>query len=187
MRVLVVDNLDSFTHSLVQLLAILGARITVVRDALPEDANQYAMILLSPGPGRPGDHPATVAALTTLPAPIFGVCLGMQGIAERFGGAVVGAREIVHGRSRRIYHEGGSFLAGLPSPFRATRYHSLAVAQLPPELEVLARSRDGEVMALRHRTLPVGGVQFHPESVRSEYGRELLANAIRTFARTDAR
>lgn len=183
MRVLVVDNLDSFTHSLVQLLVGFGTTVTVVRDQLPEDAHRYGLILLSPGPGRPSDHPASVAALATLPAPIFGVCLGMQGIAERFGGEVVGAKEIVHGRSRRVYHQGGSFLAGLPSPFRATRYHSLAVSRLPDELEVLATSRDGDVMALRHRQLPVGGVQFHPESVRTEHGAALMRNALATFAR----
>jgi para-aminobenzoate synthetase component II len=183
-RVLVIDNLDSFTHSLVQQLLVLGAEVTVARDALPADARDYALILLSPGPGRPEDHPASVAALATLPAPVFGVCLGMQGIALRFGGVVGPAREVVHGRTRRVYHRGESFLAGLPSPFAATRYHSLAVRRLPPELAVLARSRDGEVMALRHRSLPIAGVQFHPESVRSQHGLRLMRNMLQELGRS---
>ena len=182
MRVLVVNNLDSFTHSLVQILLVLGTDVEVVRDGLPSDAARYDLILLSPGPGRPEEHLGTVGALTGLPAPIFGVCLGMQGIAERFGGRLVPARELVHGRTRRVIHTGESFFAGLPSPFSATRYHSLAVTDLPEELTVLARAEDGEVMALRHRSLPIGGVQFHPESVRSQHGQQLMANVLREFA-----
>lgn len=177
MRVLVVDNLDSFTGSLVQQLQRLGAAVVVVRDRLPADASAYDLVLLSPGPGRPEDHPATMAALATLSVPIFGVCLGMQAIALHFGGRVVPAREIVHGRTSPIHHRATSFFAGLPSPFPATRYHSLATAELPDCLEPLAHTEDGEIMALRHRERPIAGVQFHPESVRTKYGLALVANA----------
>ncbi len=182
MRVLVVDNLDSFTWSLVQQVQFLGHEVVVVRDELPGDADRAELILLSPGPGRPEDHPTTMAVLRELTVPIFGVCLGMQAIALQFGGAVVPSRTIVHGRTSRIFHRGGSFLGGLPSPFRATRYHSLATADLPRSLEVLARTRDGEIMALRHRTRPIYGVQFHPESVATEFGLQLIAGVLREAA-----
>lgn len=176
MRTLVVDNLDSFTHSLVHQLQRLGADVTVVRDELPADAAQFHLVVLSPGPGRPEDHPVTFAALR-LGLPTFGVCLGMQAIALHFGGEVVPAREIVHGRTSRIRHEGTSIFRGLPSPFVATRYHSLATANLPPCLQATAHAEDGEIMALRHVELPILGVQFHPESVRTKNGLALMANA----------
>ncbi len=182
MRVLVVDNLDSFTWSLVQQLQVLGSDVRVVREELPADAHEAGLVLLSPGPGRPEDHPATMAVLRVLHVPIFGVCLGMQAIAQHFGGSVVPAKTIVHGRTSRIHHRGDCFLAGLPSPFRATRYHSLATAGLPASLEVLARTSDGEIMALRHRTRPIFGVQFHPESVATEFGLQLMAGVLREAA-----
>lgn len=182
MRVLVVDNLDSFTGSLVQQFRVLGADVVEVRDRLPADAPGFDLVCLSPGPGRPEDHPATMAALRELTVPIVGVCLGMQAIALHFGGKVVPAREIVHGRTSPIHHRGGAFFAALPSPFRATRYHSLATADLPPCLEALAWTADGEIMALRHRELPIAGVQFHPESVRTRYGLALVANLMKLSA-----
>lgn len=183
MPTLVIDNLDSFTGSLVQQLRVLGQEVVVVRDALPKNAAEFDLIVLSPGPGRPEDHPATLAALAERPAPIFGVCLGMQALALSFGGRVVGARSILHGRTSPILHQGQGCFAGLPSPFRATRYHSLATADLPDCLEVTARTPDGEVMGLRHRTLPLEGVQFHPESVRTHYGHALMANVVRSLCR----
>ncbi|GDX78639.1 aminodeoxychorismate/anthranilate synthase component II [Deltaproteobacteria bacterium] len=179
MRVLVVDNLDSFTWSLVQLLQTLGAATTVVRDKLPLNAGVYDLALLSPGPGRPEDHPALVEAMHTLSCPIFGVCLGMQAIVLHFGGSVVPARQVVHGRTSAIHHDHRSFFAGIPSPFRATRYHSLATTGLPDSLEVLAHTADGEIMAVRHRERPIAGVQFHPESVRTEHGLALMGGALR--------
>ncbi len=179
MRVLVVDNLDSFTGSLVQQLLTLGCVVHEVRDALPSDTHAYDLVLLSPGPGRPESHPATMAALASSSVPIFGVCLGMQAIALHFGAQVVPAREIVHGRTSPVRHAGAAFFGGLPSPLRATRYHSLATAALPPHLVPLAWTDDGEIMALAHRTLPIAGVQFHPESVRTRHGLALMANVLK--------
>ncbi len=175
------DNLDSFTGSLAQLFLTLGAEVTVVRHQLPADAAAFDLLVLSPGPGRPEDHALTLAALRDLNLPTFGVCLGMQAIALHFGGEVIPARRIVHGRTSRVFHDSTSIFSSLPSPFRATRYHSLAVGGLPDCLEVLARTSDGEVMALRHRTLPIAGVQFHPESVRSEQGLPLISNVLATL------
>ncbi len=182
-RVLVIDALDSFTGSLVQQLRQLGAEVRVARHALPADADDSDLIVLSPGPGRPEDHPAIIEAVTRRPAPLFGVCLGMQAIALSLGGRVAPARRVVHGRTSLVQHEGADVFAGLPSPSRFTRYHSLAVYDLPTELRVTARARDGQVMALRHATLPLGGVQFHPESVRSRDGLALMANVLRLYAR----
>jgi anthranilate synthase component 2 len=179
-----VDNQDSFTGSLVQQLRMLEADVRCVRsDAVTAaDWADAALIVLSPGPGRPEAHPVNAAILRAPPAPVFGVCLGMQALAQAFGGEVVHARRIVHGRTSPIHHAGAGVFAGLPSPFRATRYHSLAVARasLPAALEITAWTADGEIMGLRHRTEPVEGVQFHPESVRTEHGLRLMANALRT-------
>lgn len=182
-RVLVVDALDSFTGSLVQQLLVLGASTTVVRGELPSNAESYDLIVLSPGPGRPEDHPAHLRAARERPAPIFGVCLGMQAIALALGGEVAPARRVVHGRTSSVYHDGRDIFAGIPSPMRATRYHSLAVYGLPPELRVTARTGDGQAMALAHRFLPVCGVQFHPESVRTRHGLRLLANVLARYPR----
>jgi anthranilate synthase/aminodeoxychorismate synthase-like glutamine amidotransferase len=179
-RALVVDNDDSFTGSLVQQLLVLGLDVRVVRAADVRDADwrDVALILLSPGPGRPDERPINARIAREAPAPVFGVCLGMQAIAEAWGGRVVRARRVVHGRTSPVEHTGAGAFAGLPSPFRATRYHSLAVADLPECLEVTARTRDGEIMGLRHRTLPIEGVQFHPESVRTRHGLALMANVV---------
>ncbi len=179
--VLVVDNDDSFTGSLVSYCREIGFSPRVVRDrdASPADWRDASRILLSPGPGRPEEHPFNAVALRS-GLPVFGVCLGMQALALVFGGEVVHARQIVHGRTSPVHHKGEGCFSGLPSPLRCTRYHSLAVrrATLPACLQITAWTDDGEIMGLRHRTLPVEGVQFHPESVRSECGRELLGTAL---------
>jgi anthranilate synthase component 2 len=187
-RVLVIDNYDSFTWNLVQYLQALGAEVTVRRnDALSEPALAAALagadrLLISPGPGRPEDSGISLAALRAAAGrlPILGVCLGHQAIAQLFGGKVVAAKALMHGKTSQIYHGGRGVFRGLPSPFRATRYHSLAVeeATLPEALEVTARADDGEIMGLRHRSMAIEGVQFHPESVLSEHGHALLDNFL---------
>jgi para-aminobenzoate synthetase component 2 len=180
-RILVVDNYDSFVFNLVQYLAQLGAECTVRRndEVRPEDATSYDGVLLSPGPGTPEKAGVCVELVRTVggEVPVLGVCLGHQAIAVAYGGVVEQAPELLHGKTSEVRHDGAGVLAGLPSPFTATRYHSLAVrdAGLPAELEVTARTESGVVMALRHRDLPVEGVQFHPESVLTEGGHRLLA------------
>lgn len=182
---LVVDNEDSFTGSLVQQLLILGAAVACRRGAqvTPTDVAGATLILLSPGPGRPSEHPINAELLGTISAPIFGVCLGMQAMVEAYGGEVVRARRIVHGRTSLIHHAGVGAFRGLPSPLRATRYHSLAASRssLPDVLRVTAWTADGEIMGLRHRRLPVEGVQFHPESVRTAHGLAMIANVLRQW------
>jgi len=182
MHVLMVDNDDSFTGSLVQLLASAGATLDWRRwdDVTDMQVEHADVLVLSPGPGRPSERPIN-SILARSGRPVFGVCLGLQAIAEAFGGRVVRARRIVHGRTSRIHHDGVGCLAGLPSPFHATRYHSLAAERgsLPDCLQVTAWTSDGEIMGLRHRDMPVEGVQFHPESVRSQYGAALIVNALR--------
>ncbi len=182
-RVLVIDNYDSFVYNLVQYLAELRAEPEVHRnDAIDLDgiaALAPDAILLSPGPGRPEDAGITPALIERFAGvvPILGVCLGHQAIGQVFGGSVVRAPELRHGKTSQVLHEGGGVFAGLPSPFQATRYHSLVVEQagLPDELEVTGRTEDGLIMGLRHRTLDVEGVQFHPESILTEHGRRMLA------------
>jgi len=190
-RVLVVDNYDSFVYNLVQYLGELGADPVVHRsdsftlddvEALAPDA-----VLISPGPGRPEDAGLSNEVITTFAGrvPILGVCLGHQCLGQIYGGDVVGAPTIMHGKTSEIHHEGGGVFAGLPSPLEATRYHSLVVDadSVPDVLEVTARTEDGVVMGLRHRELDIEGVQFHPESILTEHGHDLL----RTFlARTGA-
>ena len=179
--VLLIDNDDSFTGSLARYCRELGRPVSVVRgrEATPADWARAGHIVLSPGPGRPEEHPINAVALRS-GRPVFGVCLGMQALALAFGGEVVHAKSIVHGRTSAIHHLGEGCFHGLPSPFRGTRYHSLAVrrATLPECLQVTAWTDDGEIMGLRHRVLPLEGVQFHPESVRSEHGLQLLRTAL---------
>ena len=179
-----VDNFDSFVYNLVQYLGQLGVASEVRRnDAVSTDDLgdlDVAGVLLSPGPGTPTDAGVTVPmvrAAAEAGVPVLGVCLGHQAIAEAFGGDVVRAPELLHGKTSQVVHEGEGVLAGLPSPFTATRYHSLAVesSTFPAELEVTGRTPSGIVMALRHRELPIEGVQFHPESVLTEGGHQLLA------------
>ena len=184
MRVLVVDNYDSFTFNLVQYLGELGADPLVVRnDAIkPEEAEDLApdRLVISPGPGRPEDAGFSVEFVQRLGStiPTLGVCLGHQAVAVAFGGSVDRAPEPRHGKTSPITHDGRGLFKDLPNPFIATRYHSLATVDLPDELEVSARSEDGVIQAVRHRELPITGVQFHPESIMTESGKHLLANFL---------
>ena len=191
---LLIDNYDSFTYNLFHYLGELGAETRVVRndgiDVQAAMALNPSAILLSPGPCTPDD--AGICLALTLAAaetgtPLLGVCLGHQAIGQAFGGRVVRASEIVHGKLGTIHHEGKGVFAGLPSPFHATRYHSLIVerATLPPALEVTAALEDGTIMGLRHRERPIEGVQFHPESIASEHGRHLLRNFLDRTAVAD--
>ena len=184
MRILVLDNYDSFVFNLVQYLGQLGAECVVRRndEISVADVGTFGAdgLLLSPGPGTPeraGIMMETIGAYAGK-LPIFGVCLGHQAIGAAFGGTVTRAPELLHGKTSQVHHNGAGVLAGLPVPFTATRYHSLAVvpSTLPAEIEVTGRTESGVVMAMRHRTLPVEGVQFHPESVLTEGGHTMLAN-----------
>ena len=184
--ILVVDNYDSFTYNLVHYLAELGAPTHVIRnDDMSADAalalNPDA-VLLSPGPCAPDQAGICLDVLAKAPdsLPIFGVCLGHQAMGQAFGGKVIRAKELMHGKTSPIRHEGSSVFRGLPDPFTATRYHSLAVEResLPDVLEVTAWTADGEIMGLAHRTRPIHGVQFHPESIATERGHDLLANFL---------
>nr|MCB7500696.1 aminodeoxychorismate/anthranilate synthase component II [Enterobacter roggenkampii] len=184
--ILVVDNYDSFTYNLVHYLAELGAQTHVVRndDLTVEEAwaLQPEAVLLSPGPCAPDQAgiclPLIETAAETMP--ILGVCLGHQSIGQAFGGEVVRAKTLMHGKTSPILHEGRGVFGGLPSPFTATRYHSLAVRRetLPDALEVTAWTEDGEIMGLSHRTRPIHGVQFHPESIATEHGHAMIANFL---------
>ena len=184
--ILVVDNYDSFTYNLVHYLAELGAETTVVRnDDLTTDeawALKPEAVLLSPGPCAPDQAGICLPLIDTAPLdmPILGVCLGHQAIGQAFGGDVVRALTLMHGKTSPIEHDGLSLFKDLPSPFTATRYHSLAVdrATLPDVLEVTAQTADGQIMGLQHRTRPIHGVQFHPESIATEHGHAMLANFL---------
>ncbi|RMH50397.1 MAG: aminodeoxychorismate/anthranilate synthase component II [Alphaproteobacteria bacterium] len=190
---LLIDNHDSFTWNLVHYLGELGAEVVVRRNDAIGVSEALAMrpeaIIISPGPCDP-DRAGICLALTRAAAdaaiPLLGVCLGHQVIGQAFGGRVIRCHEIVHGKLARIRHGGSGIFAGLPDPFRATRYHSLVVdpASLPDCLSVTARTEDGVIMGLAHRTLPVHGVQFHPESIASEHGHTLLGNFLSLLERT---
>ncbi|MGC2239832.1 MAG: aminodeoxychorismate/anthranilate synthase component II [Acidimicrobiia bacterium] len=185
-RVLLVDNYDSFTYNVVQSLRILGAEVIVrTNDHISlEDAREIepTHLVISPGPGRPEAAGVSVELITGMldQLPILGVCLGHQAIAAALGGKVDHAEELRHGKSSPVYHDSATIYAGLPSPFEAGRYHSLAVqeADLPSELVVTAFTSDGVIMGVRHRELPVEGVQFHPESVLTPHGDLLLRNFL---------
>jgi para-aminobenzoate synthetase component 2 len=184
MRILVIDNYDSFVYNLVQYLGQLGVDCEVRRNdqiALAEVGRlEPAGVLLSPGPGTPQRAGICMALIDQYAGrlPIFGVCLGHQAFGAAFGATVTRAPELLHGKTSEVVHDGDGVLAGLPSPFTATRYHSLAVVEstLPQEIEVTGRTESGVVMAMRHRTLPIEGVQFHPESVLTQSGHLILAN-----------
>jgi anthranilate synthase component 2 len=184
--ILVVDNYDSFTWNLVHYLAELGAETRVVRNDDLTAAEAWALnpeaVLLSPGPCTPNEAGICLAILDTAPLdmPIFGVCLGHQAMGQAFGGEVIRAKALMHGKTSPIEHEGRSVFKALPSPFTATRYHSLAVRRetLPDVLEVTAWTADGEIMGLAHKSRPIHGVQFHPESIATEHGHDLLANFL---------
>jgi anthranilate synthase component 2 len=185
--ILVIDNYDSFTWNLVHYLRELGVEVEVVRNdaigvgqAMSSGADGF---LISPGPCTPNEAGISldlVAACAAEKRPLLGVCLGHQAIGQHFGGRVIRARELMHGKTCPIDHDGSGLFAGLPSPFTATRYHSLIVedATMPDALVVNARSPDGTVMGFRHATLPIHGVQFHPESIATEHGHDLLANFL---------
>ena len=182
--ILLIDNYDSFTYNLAHLFGELGAEVTVRRndEIDPDGAEGLAPshLVLSPGPGRPGEAGASVEIVQRLApsVPTLGVCLGHQAIVQAFGGEIGQARRIVHGKASAIDHDGRGLFRGLPEPFEAGRYHSLAATSLPGCLEVSATCTDGEVMAVRHRELPVDGVQFHPESVLTPLGPELARNFL---------
>ena len=184
--IMVVDNYDSFTYNLVHYLAELGAQTHVIRNDDLSVEQAWALkpqaVLLSPGPCAPDQAGICLPLLTTAPddMPILGVCLGHQAIGQAFGGDVVRAKTLMHGKTSPIIHEGTSVFAGLPSPFTATRYHSLAVsrATLPDNLDVTAWTEDGEIMGIKHRDRPIHGVQFHPESIATEHGHDMLTNFL---------
>lgn len=192
-RILVIDNYDSFVFNLVQYLEQLGAECTVVRndEVTPDFADQYDGVLISPGPGTPeaaGISIAMIKYAAESEKPLLGVCLGHQALAVAFGATVDRAPELLHGKTSRISHDGTGVFKNLPSPFTATRYHSLAIAEgtLPAELTITGRSESGVVMSIRHKELPIHGVQFHPESVLTEHGHHLLANWLVECGMKDA-
>jgi para-aminobenzoate synthetase component II len=194
MRILVIDNYDSFVYNLVHYLAQLGAEPTVRRndEMAPTDLDGFDAVLTSPGPSTPesaGVSVPVVAECAERRLPLFGVCLGHQAIGVAFGATVARAGELLHGKTSEVHHKGDGVLAGLPDPFTATRYHSLAVVEqtLPAELEVTARTASGVVMAMRHTSLPIEGVQFHPESVLTESGHVMLANWLAVCGDPSAR
>lgn len=184
--ILVIDNYDSFTYNIVQYLGELGADIQVVRnDEITVDEilkRKPTHILISPGPCSPKEAGISVETIKELAGkiPILGVCLGHQSIGYAFGGDIIRAKKLMHGKTSEIRHDGKGVFKGMPNPFRATRYHSLVIKKetLPDCLEVTAQSEDGEIMGVRHKTLPVEGVQFHPESILTESGKLLLKNFL---------
>lgn len=192
-RILVVDNYDSFVFNIVQYLAQLGAEVTVKRndEVAVADAENYDGVLLSPGPGTPAEAGICLEMVKYCAEkriPLFGVCLGHQAIAEAFGAVVSRAPELLHGKTSQVFHQGKSVMAELPQPFTATRYHSLAVETetVPAEFEVTAQTESGVIMGLRHKQLPIEGVQFHPESVLTEGGHRMLAEWLAECGSADA-
>lgn len=184
--ILVIDNYDSFTYNLVQYLGELGEEVTVRRNDEIDLAGIEDLkpdhILLSPGPCTPNEAGITLAVIERFKGliPIFGVCLGHQAIGQAFGGNVIRAERLMHGKTSPIHHQGDSVFAGLPSPFTATRYHSLIVEResLPDCLEITAETEEGEIMGLRHKEYAVEGVQFHPESIITDHGHQILRNFL---------
>jgi para-aminobenzoate synthetase component 2 len=182
-RILVIDNYDSVVFNLVQYLAQLGAQCTVVRndEVTADEASHFDGVLISPGPGTPDKAGVSIEMINYCAQnsiPLFGVCLGHQAIGEAFGATVSRAPELLHGKTSQVFHSATGVLENLPSPFTATRYHSLAVEKdtVPEVLEVTGSTESGVVMSMRHRELPIEGVQFHPESVLTEHGHQMLAN-----------
>jgi para-aminobenzoate synthetase component 2 len=192
-RVLVIDNYDSFTYNLVQYLGEVGAVSYVVKNdailaetiaAMTSDDGDIDGVLVSPGPCTPNEAGVSLRAITSSKKPVLGVCLGHQSIGQAFGGKVIRADRLMHGRTSPILHDGQGVFKGLPSPFEATRYHSLIVerATLPECLVVTAWTAEMEIMGLAHRELPIEGVQFHPESVLTTYGKDLIHNWVKSLA-----
>jgi anthranilate synthase component 2 len=184
--IVMIDNYDSFTYNLVQYLGELGAAVSVFRNDETSVAEierlRPSHIVISPGPCTPNEAGITLGLIARLAGqiPMLGVCLGHQAIGQAFGGRVVRARQVMHGKVSRVEHDGKGVFAGLPDHFTATRYHSLVVSResLPASLQVTAQSEDGEIMGLRHRSLPVEGVQFHPEALLTEHGHKMLQNFL---------
>ncbi len=184
--IFVLDNFDSFTYNLVQYLYLLNQEVTVLRNNAVTVEEIFSMnpeaILLSPGPGRPESAGIMIELLKSVAGkiPVLGVCLGHQAIGAAFGGNIIHARNIMHGKISEITHDGKGLFAGLTSPFKAVRYHSLVIdpETLPECLEVTARSDDGEIMGIRHKTLPLEGIQYHPESILTATGKRQLANFL---------
>ncbi len=185
-KLLLIDNYDSFTYNLVQAFLVLGAEVEVFRnDEIDVDravAMDHSHLVISPGPGTPRDAGVSLAMIRAFAGrkPIFGVCLGHQALVEAFGGNVVRAGRLMHGKVSPVTHDGRGLFAGIPQPFAAGRYHSLIAdaGTMPPVLEVTARTAEGEIMGVRHRKLPIEGVQFHPESVLTPDGPRLMANFL---------
>ena len=191
-RILVIDNYDSFVYTIVGYLRQMGAETVVFRNDVPHPpVSEFDGVLVSPGPGTPSEAGCSLDIIrecAVANVPMLGVCLGHQALAEAFGGVVSHAPELMHGKTSHVEHDGEGVLTGLPSPFTATRYHSLAVETptVPDELEVTATTASGIIMGLQHRTLPLTGVQFHPESVLTEGGHRLLANWLEVCGMPDA-
>ena len=192
-KILVVDNYDSFVFNLVQYLQQLGADCTVLRndEVQASAASDYDGVLISPGPGTPEEAGVSIAMIEYCAEnkiPLFGVCLGHQAIGVAFGATVSRAPELLHGKTSQVHHTGAGVFKSIPTPFTATRYHSLAVepATISEELEVTGTTESGVVMSMRHKTLPIEGVQFHPESVLTEYGHLMLANWLAQCGDKDA-
>ena len=182
-KILVVDNYDSFVYNLVQYLGQLGAQCAVKRndEVKPSEADNYDGVLISPGPGTPDEAGVSIEMIkycAEKKIPLFGVCLGHQAIGEAFGAKVSRAQELMHGKTSEVIHNGHGVLTDLPSPFTATRYHSLAIERdsVPDELEIVGETSSHIVMAVQHKSLPISGVQFHPESVLTEHGHQMLGN-----------
>ena len=192
---LLIDNYDSFTFNIVQALGELGADVKVIRnDKIGVEeavALQPESLVISPGPGTPDDAGVSVEVIKALAGqvPILGVCLGHQSIVQAFGGTIVRAERVFHGKTSRVYHDGGTIYAGLSNPFQATRYHSLTVAEsdLPDELQISSYTSGGEIMGVRHRELPIEGLQFHPESILTPEGNTLLDNFLQLVGPIGAR
>ena len=185
-RILVVDNFDSFVYNIVQYLEELGAHCSVMKndEITLQSISTYDGVLISPGPGSPESAGASIEVIrecARLEMPMLGVCLGVQTLAVAFGGEVNQAPELIHGHTSVIFHEESRLFLEVPSPFLATRYHSLSVTKVPDDLVITAQTADGVVMALEHRTLPLSGVQFHPEAILSEHGHQIFTNWLRTI------
>ena len=185
-RLLLIDNYDSFTYNLVQAFLVLGAEVSVYRNDALEVPAALALapshLCISPGPGTPRDAGVSMDMIRAFAGriPVLGVCLGHQSIVEVFGGQVVRAERLMHGKTSQLHHDGGTLFAGLPQPCEVGRYHSLIAApeSLPPQLQVSAQTAEGEIMAVRHRAFTVEGVQFHPESILTPQGPQLLGNFL---------
>lgn len=196
MRILLIDNYDSFTFNIAHLFSALDAEVTVLRNddaaLVPDDVAHWPLVVVGPGPGRPreaGKSFAALAAAEKYRTPVFGVCLGQQAIGEYFGGEVVHAPELMHGKTSPIRHENSGIFAGIEQDFIATRYHSLCVAEasFPAQLHITARSSDGVIQGLAHRSLPIHAVQFHPESILTVAGRQIAHNMLQLAAGAVAR